>query len=115
MLLLPAGANGKLYGAVTGHTIADELAKKGIEIERKRIEVPGHSLKSVGNYKVMVRLYEKDEATVRVAVQGQPVKVETKEESAPRPRRRRYEEHREESVEEQVARAEAEGAPASED
>jgi large subunit ribosomal protein L9 len=111
-LLLPAGANGKLYGAVTGHSIYDELLKKGIEIDRKKIEVPGHSIKSVGNYKILVRLYEKDEATLRIAIQGQAVKSESKEE-APKPRRRR--EVREETPEEQVARAEAEGAPVNED
>jgi large subunit ribosomal protein L9 len=94
VLILPAGANGKLYGAVTGHNVVDEMAKRGIEIDRKKVEVPGHSIKSIGNYKVLVRLYEKDEATLRVSVQGQPVKVESKEESAPKPRRRRNEEER---------------------
>ncbi|MDP3179541.1 MAG: 50S ribosomal protein L9 [Spirochaetaceae bacterium] len=94
-ITLPAGANGKLYGAVTGHTVADELMKKGIEIDRKRIEVPGRSIKNVGNYKVLIRLYEKDEASLRLAVHGAAVKVETREE-APRPRRRRYEERHEE-------------------
>jgi large subunit ribosomal protein L9 len=91
VLVLPAGANGKLYGAVTGHNVADELLKKGIDIDRKRIEVPGRSIKSVGSYKIAIRLYEKDEATLRVAIQGQPVKSESKEE-APKPRKRRYEE-----------------------
>ena len=71
VLVLPAGANGKLYGAVTGHNVADELLKKGIEIDRKRIEVPGRSIKSVGNYKVAIRLYEKDEASLEIVIQGQ--------------------------------------------
>jgi large subunit ribosomal protein L9 len=114
VLLLPAGANGKLYGAVTGHSVYDELLKKGIEIDRKKIEVPGHSIKSVGNYKVIIRLYEKDEATLRIAIQGQQMKSEAKAEaSAPKPRRRR--EERDETPEEQIARAEAEGAPQSQD
>jgi|SRR5208337_3865234 len=91
VLVLPAGANGKLYGAVTGHNVADELLKKGIDIDRKRIEVPGRSIKSVGSYKVAIRLYEKDEATLRIAIQGQAVKAESKEET-PKPRRRRSEE-----------------------
>jgi large subunit ribosomal protein L9 len=110
VLLLPAGANGKLYGAVTGHSVHDELLKKGIEVDRKKIEVPGHSIKSVGNYKVLIRLYEKDDATLRIAIQGQAIKSESRAEaSAPRPRKRR--EERDETPEEQVARAEAEGAP----
>jgi large subunit ribosomal protein L9 len=106
VLTLPAGANGKLYGAVTGHAIADELLKKGIEVDRKRIEVPGHSIKSVGTYKIAIRLYEKDEATLRVAVQGQAVKVEAKEE-APKPRRRRYEEERPAEAQEPAGSPEA--------
>ena len=40
VLGMPAGANGKLYGAVTNATVADELLKKGLEIDRKKIEVP---------------------------------------------------------------------------
>jgi large subunit ribosomal protein L9 len=113
VIVLPAGANGKLYGAVTSHSVGDELLKKGIEIDRKRIEVPGHSIKSVGNYKILIRLYEKDEASLRIVIQGQVVKSESKEE-APKPRRRRTEE-REETQAEQFARAEAEGAPQSQD
>jgi len=88
---VPAGASGKLYGAVTAQVIVDELAKKGIEIERKKIEVPGHSIKSVGNYKILVRLYEKEEAELKLAVKGHEVKSEAKAEEAPRPRRRRFE------------------------
>ena len=114
VLVLPAGANGKLYGAVTGHSIHDELLRKGIEVDRKKIEVPNHSLKSVGNYKILVRLYDKEEATLRLAIQGQEAKAESKAAAAaPKPRRRR--EERDETPEEQIARAEAEGAPVTED
>ena len=49
VISMPAGKNGKLYGAVTSHTIAEELLKKNIEIDRKRIEVPDRTIKSVGN------------------------------------------------------------------
>lgn len=90
---VPAGQNGKLYGAVTNATIYDELLKKGIEIDRKKIEVPGRSIKSAGNYKILVKLYEKDEATLRVAVVGHAVKAaEAKPgEESQRPRRERRE------------------------
>ena len=42
-VVMPAGANGKLYGAVTTAVIADVLAKQGFEIERKlkeRCDIP---------------------------------------------------------------------------
>lgn len=71
-LVMPAGNNGKLYGAVTNQTIADELIKLGFEIERKRIELPGLTFKSVGKYTVTVKLYESATATLQVVVEAQP-------------------------------------------
>jgi large subunit ribosomal protein L9 len=92
LIIMPAGANGKLYGAVTSQTIADELAKQGFPVERKRIELTGNSFKSVGKYKVSVKLYESAAAEVSIMVQAQEVKVETKPEAARPKRRRRSEE-----------------------
>jgi large subunit ribosomal protein L9 len=88
LLVMPAGANGKLYGAVTAQTVADELAKQGFQIERKRIEVPGNTIKSVGKYRVMVKLYESAAAECTLTVEGQPVKTETKTPAPQRGRRR---------------------------
>ncbi|MBU0928701.1 MAG: 50S ribosomal protein L9 [Spirochaetes bacterium] len=102
---MPAGANGKLFGAVSNASVADELLKKGINVDRKKIEVPGRVIKSVGNYKVVVRLYEKDEATVRVVVKGH---VEKAKQSSPAPeqaRRRRYEEQAQPAQAEQAQAA----------
>jgi large subunit ribosomal protein L9 len=79
---MPAGANGKLYGAVTNQTIADELTKQGFQIERKRIEIPDNHIKSVGKYKVQVKLYENTTAEVTVAVQAQIAQVEEKQETS---------------------------------
>ncbi|MDR2588940.1 MAG: 50S ribosomal protein L9, partial [Spirochaetales bacterium] len=67
-IFMPMGDNGKLFGSVTNATLADELQKTGIIVERKRIEVPGHTLKSQGNYKIKVRLYENEEASLSVAI-----------------------------------------------
>ena len=95
---MPAGANGKLYGAVTNATVADELLKKGLEIDRKKIEVPGRSIKSVGNYKIAIHLYEKEEAVLKLNVLGQEVKAEKTDESD-QPRKQRQRKPRAESVE----------------
>ena len=70
-LTMPAGSNGKLYGAVTNLTLAEFFAKNGYEIERKRIDIPGLTIKSTGTYHVAVRLYESQTAEVSVTVKGQ--------------------------------------------
>jgi len=87
-LIMPAGANGKLYGAVTAQTIMDELAKQGFQIERKRIEIPGNTIKSVGKYRITIKLYESAAAECPLSIEGQPVKTETKAPPPPRGRRR---------------------------
>lgn len=71
VLTMPAGSNGKLYGAVTNQTVADFYAKNGFEIERKRIEIPGLTIKNVGNYQIKVHLYETTVAEVKLAVAAQ--------------------------------------------
>jgi len=74
---MPAGANGKLYGAVTNHTVADELAKIGIQIERKRIELAGSGFKNVGKYKAVIKLYENQSAEIIINITAQEIKTET--------------------------------------
>lgn len=87
-ITMPAGANGKLYGAVTNQTIMEELAKNGFQIERKRIEIPGNGIKNVGKYRAVVKLYENQSAEISVTVIAQEIKTETPV-SKPAPRRGR--------------------------
>ena len=79
---MPAGANGKLYGAVSAHVIVEALAKLGFEIERKRIELPGAAIKSVGTYKVVIKLYESQTAEIHVVVKAQNIEAPAEEKAA---------------------------------
>ena len=88
-ITMPAGANGRLYGSVTNQTIAEELAKNGFQIERKRIELAGSMFKSVGKYKAVIKLYENQSAEISVTIIAQEIKTETPSaKSAPRRGRR---------------------------
>jgi large subunit ribosomal protein L9 len=84
-IVMPMGDNGKLFGSVTNAAIADELGKMGIAVERKRVEVPGHTIKSQGNYKVKVRLYENQEAVLNVAVNPKEAAAAQTPEASPEP------------------------------
>ena len=68
VLSMPAGEKGKLFGAVTASTIMEELTKIGINIEKKRIEIPENSIKLVGTYPVKVKLYGGEVADLKVTV-----------------------------------------------
>jgi large subunit ribosomal protein L9 len=86
---VPAGENGKLFGSVNNTNVAVELEKKGFTIEKKRIEIPEHTIRSVGTFKIRIRLYDKEEATVKLIVEGaaQPGASSTSKQRAPRARK----------------------------
>ena len=90
-IVMPAGPNGKLYGAVTNQTISDELQKLGFEIERKRIELPGLTFKSVGHYNATLKLYEAAVAVLPIVVEAQLEAEKTPEAKSEKRSRRRQE------------------------
>ena len=50
------GEGGKLYGSITTKDIADALARRGIEIDRHKIDLE-EPLKSLGTYKVAIKVF----------------------------------------------------------
>ena len=50
------GEGGKLYGSITSKDIADALGRRGITVDRHKIDLD-EPLKSLGTYKVAVKVY----------------------------------------------------------
>ena len=59
-------ATGVLYGSVTSATVAEELAKKGIEVDRKRIVMK--DIKTVGEYAATVVFHKEVMVEIPVTV-----------------------------------------------
>ena len=70
-LVVSAGESGKLFGSVTSMMIQQELAKQGIEVEKKRIEIATRSIKTVGEYSVRIHLYEKEFSVVKLVIESE--------------------------------------------
>ncbi|MFA5467816.1 MAG: 50S ribosomal protein L9 [Sphaerochaetaceae bacterium] len=81
-LTVSAGDSGKLFGSVTNSMVQEALAKEGIEVERKRIEVPSHAIKMVGEYKIVVRLYEGENAELTLDVVSEAILKQRQAEAA---------------------------------
>lgn len=101
-LTMPAGSNGKLFGSVTSQTLSDYFKNNGFEIERKRIELPGLTIKTVGNYTFKVHLYEASVAEVKLSVKAQIIEDGSKAEKSKKDSKK-AEEKTENSSEEQKA------------
>jgi large subunit ribosomal protein L9 len=69
-----AGEGDVLYGSVTPTEIADALAEKGIEVDRRRIEL-AEPIKRLGEHRVHVRLHR--DVTTELVVAVQPLTAVT--------------------------------------
>lgn len=79
VITMPAGENGRLFGSVTPATLVEHLGKSGLNVEKKNIDVPEKTIKTLGTYKVRVKLYGEEEAqlTVQVVAAGKAAKDES--------------------------------------
>jgi large subunit ribosomal protein L9 len=67
-LSVRAGDSGRLYGSVTPSEIVDAVRSAGgPPLDRRRVQLPG-PVKSVGDYKVQVRLHPEVTATFTLSV-----------------------------------------------
>lgn len=55
VIAAPVGEEGRLFGTITTQQIAEELAKQGIEVDRRRISLD-EEIRTTGEYKATVRL-----------------------------------------------------------
>lgn len=51
------GSGDKLFGSINNATISEELAKAGVDIDRKYIKIPGNNIKRTGKFEATIRLH----------------------------------------------------------
>ena len=66
-----AGVDGRLFGSVTNHDIADELKKQGFDVHKSQIRLPNGPIKTIGDTTVAVSLHTDVDAEIIVAVYGE--------------------------------------------
>lgn len=65
-----AGVDGRLFGSVTNHDIAEALVKAGFQIAKAQVRMPNGPLKAVGEYTVQVAAHTDVVVDVNVKVVG---------------------------------------------
>ena len=65
------GVDGRLFGSVSSHDIAEALAAQGFEVEKGAIRLPEGPLKTIGDTPVQIALHTDVVATVTVSVLGE--------------------------------------------
>ena len=66
-----AGVDGRLFGSVTNHDIADALKLQGFVVDKSDIRMPVGTLKTVGETELEISLHTDVLATIKVLVVGE--------------------------------------------
>ena len=66
-----AGVDGRLFGSVTNHDIAEALTKMGLAVQKSQVRMPNGPLKTVGEHTVTVAPHGDVVAEVTVQVVAQ--------------------------------------------
>jgi len=66
-----AGVDGRLFGSVTNHDIAEELVKQGYKVVKSQVRMPNGPIKTVGDSSVSVALHTDVVVDINVTVYGE--------------------------------------------
>ncbi|MDZ4143788.1 MAG: 50S ribosomal protein L9 [Burkholderiales bacterium] len=66
-----AGVDGRLFGSVTNHDIAEELNKQGYKLVKSQVRMPNGPIKVVGDSAVSVSLHTDVVIEINVTVYGE--------------------------------------------
>ena len=67
---MQAGAEGKLFGSVGTVDIAEEIGKRGVEVERSEIRLPDGPLRVVGDHQIELHLHADVNVEITVVVES---------------------------------------------
>lgn len=65
-----AAESGTLFGAVTPHTLVEELAKRSIHVSTKKIRMPQHRIGVVGEHAIPIHLSRDVVATLALTIEA---------------------------------------------
>ncbi|GLR13545.1 50S ribosomal protein L9 [Chitinimonas viridis] len=65
-----AGVDGRLFGSVTNHDIAEAISAAGVPVVKMEVRLPEGPFKAIGEYDVVIALHHDVTANVKVTVVG---------------------------------------------
>jgi len=68
-----AGVDGRLFGSVTNHDVAEGLEALGFKVEKSDVRMPEGPLKMIGEVELTVALHTDVVAAIKVAVVGEVI------------------------------------------
>ncbi len=67
-IAMKAGEEGKLFGSIGTRDIVDAMHKAGVEVEKREVQLSIGTLRTVGEYEVMIELESDVTATIKINI-----------------------------------------------
>lgn len=69
-LKIKCGENGKTFGSISSKEIADALAEKGFDVDKRKIELK-EPLKIIGPHQITIKLHPEVSAKFNIEIEGE--------------------------------------------
>jgi large subunit ribosomal protein L9 len=69
-LKVKSGEEGKLFGSVTSQNIVDEVAKAGIEVDKKKL-ILEDNIKEIGEFEIPYKIHQEVDINIKVVVEAE--------------------------------------------
>ena len=66
-----AGVDGRLFGSVTNHDVAEALGRQGFNVDKSQVRMPQGPLKTTGDHSLTVALHTDVSVEIHVSVVGE--------------------------------------------
>lgn len=76
------GTGDKLFGSINNANLSEELAKAGINVDKKYIKIPGNTIKRTGKFSALVRLHRNVEYNYEFTIVSDEVEAKKEAENA---------------------------------
>lgn len=81
------GAGDKLFGSINNANLSEELAKAGVEVDKKYIKIPGNTIKRTGKVEALIRLHRSVEHTFEFDIVSDAPPAPAAPKAAPAPKK----------------------------
>ena len=81
-IVAKVGAGDKLFGSINNANLSEELAKVGINVDKKYIKIPGNTIKRTGKFSALVRLHRNVEYNYEFTIVSDEVEAKKEAENA---------------------------------
>ena len=66
-----SGVDGRLFGSITNHDVAEALSKQGFAVHKSQVRMPTGPLKTVGDHPVSIALHTDVVVSITITVIGE--------------------------------------------